>query len=292
MSFNLSCLVIVTVSRYFNYLINIRKVLLNKARYIEDFINNPNDREKLKQAFSIISMIPNFQIDLAKYDFTIKLQPNIVDDIITYQQTYQEIINCKDHVNRVSEGCISANLPQEVIIKTANEMLEPKHGLFALNILISTAIIILNRILENINKFKINNNYKNSLGMSISDDARQELNAAILFLDSIDDYRYKECLNDLKPIIRKPWFVKFYQWIFSVTNKNNHKVVCILGIKIKTRLKEHELNTTLGEINNSLSNYSNEFKKVHIDLFDLTQAFNILYNQIHKAENEEKQNVN
>ena len=280
---------IVTVSRYFNYLINIRKAVINKTHYIEDFINNPNDRDKLKQAFSIISMIPNFRIDLSKYDFTIKFQPSIVDDIITYQQTYQEIINCKDHVNRVSEGCISANLPQEVIIKTANEMLEPKHGLFALNILISTAIIILNRILENINKFKINNNHKNSLGMRISDEARQELNAAILFLDSIGDYRYKECLNDLEPIIQKSWFVKFYQWIFSVTNKNNHKVVCIFGIKIKKRLKEKELNTTLSEIKDALSSHSNEFKKLHIDLFDLTQAFNILWNELHKPEDNREQ---
>ena len=280
---------IVTVSRYFHYLINIRKAVLNKAHYTEDFINNPDDREKLKQAFSIISMIPNFQIDLSKYDFTIKFQPSIVDDIITYQQTYQEIINCKDHINHVSECCVTTNTPQEIIIKTAEEMLKPKCGLFALNVLISTAIIILNRILENINKFKINNNHKHSLGMRISDEARQELNAAILFLDSIGDYRYKECLNDLEPIIQKSWFVKFYQWIFSVTNKNNHKVVCIFGIKIKKRLKEQELNNTLSEIKDALSSHSNEFKKVHIDLFDLTQAFNILWNELHKSEDNKEQ---
>ena len=280
---------IVTVSRYFNYLINIRKAVVNKFHYTEDFINNPNDKTKLKRAFSTISMIPNFQIDLSKYDFTIKTQPSIVDDIITYQQTYQEIINCKDHINSISKGCVNINTPQEVIIKTAKEMLEPEYDLYALNVLISIAIVTLNRILESINKFKIINNHKNSLGMRISDEARQELNAAILFLDSIGNYRWRECLNDLEPIKQKGWFVKFYQWIFSVTNKNNHKVVCILGIKIKKRLKEKELNKTLAEIKDLLSNHSNEFKQVHNDVFDLTQVFNVLWNEIHKADKDEEQ---
>lgn len=125
---------LIVVYRYLTYMFELKNILYKKFDYLASFIQEPNNVEKRKHAFSTIAILQNMDIELAKYDFTIKAQPSIVDDIVHFQNLYQYIITGVENINNTSSRCVPISIPQEVVIETAKELISEGRSLFALTV--------------------------------------------------------------------------------------------------------------------------------------------------------------
>ena len=188
---------LIILRRYISYLIAIKSAIRSKMDYINIFLNGPNNIENRKFAFALIYLIPELKIELSKYDFTINSQPSIVDDILLYQELYQEISAGVDRVNYVSSMAVNINNPLEITIKTANDLIAKDKDLYILEILVSEAIVILKRIFDSVIRCKEFKKYDNSLTKLLDKNTINIVKDCERFLNSTNEKRWKYKLKDI-----------------------------------------------------------------------------------------------
>ncbi len=197
---------LIAIRRFLSYMLSIKGAIRSKINYINQFLEDPTNTEKRKYAFCLLYLIPNFQLDLAKYDFTVSTQPSIVDDIILYQEIYQDICAGVDRVNYISSQSININEPIEITIRTAEELITRGRELDTLEILASEIIVFLNRIYESILRCKKVHNYTDSFDRTMDDNIIEEVQKSIGILIETKQTRWLHQLNDIEPKKKSFWF--------------------------------------------------------------------------------------
>ena len=273
-----------SVNRYLHHILYLRKHILLRTTFLQNYILNPNDEMNFENAFCTMSVVPNFEVDVTKYDFTISTKPCIVDDLMLYQQTYKGIEKGFEILNDLSRNNADFEKQQETIL-LAHKLLAPNWHMHTLLIYLSKAAYLLNRILDKVNEYKIlyKHRFKYSLGMKMSEDTKKEMNEIILFLKSLDDQTWKECINDLEPKDFRYCAKRFLRRIISFTNEGNHKKICFLGLKIKFRRRKQEKNDTTQEIYKILREHSDNLKQIRKNIDTLALPIGIIFEEITKG---------
>ena len=277
---------LVSISRYLHYIIGLINNLKQRQIYLQKYISDPNDKAMFEQAFCVMSVIPNFEININKYNFTINTRPCIVDDILLYQQLYKEVEEGFSLLNEISRNADFDNQQESLIL--AKNLLSKNWHIYILLVVLSKSAYLLNRVLKKVNEYKILYRYrfKDSLGMMLSDSTQREMLKIVEFLESLDDKSWKECINDLEPKNFRYCVKKFIQRIFSVTNEGNHKKICFLGFKIKFRRIRQKKADAINDIHTILQEHSNNFKQIQRNFVDLTMAIGVIYEEITKKKKE------
>ena len=277
-------LLLASVNRYLHHVLYLRRHLLLRTKLLQNYILNPNDEINFDQAFCTMSVVPNFEVDVTKYDFTISTKPCIVDDIMLYQQTYKGIEKGFEFLNDISRNNADFEKPKETTL-LAHKLLSPNWHIHTLLIYIAKAAYLLNRILNKVNEYKIlyKHRFKYSLGMQMSEDTKKEMNEIILFLKSLDDQTWKECINDLEPKDFRYCAKRFLRRVISFTNEGNHKKICFLGLKIKFRRTKQEKNDAKQEIYKILQEHSDNLKQIRKNIDTLALPIGIMFEEITKG---------
>lgn len=198
-----------------NRLQDIGSVLKISAGEIENFVTDKikeiiSDKTLLQELFKDYSItqqklileqinIKTIDVNFIRHSLikTKISEPSIVDDILLYQELYQEISAGVDRVNYVSSMAVNINNPLEITIKTANDLIAKDKDLYILEILVSEAIVILKRIFDSVIRCKEFKKYDNSLTKLLDKNTINIVKDCERFLNSTNEKRWKYQLKDI-----------------------------------------------------------------------------------------------
>lgn len=246
----------ICVNRYMKHVLGIWNIVEMRKAYLKDYILEPTDRIKFFKAFQIIRPpIPNFEIYLPDYAFTVQKQPLLVDSLLRYIEKYSEVIETINFFNRETDIVIHSDIPQEKIVDLAQTSLKEsmeESNLFRWEVAICFTIYELNHLLELIHEYQCKNKYKNFVWIDVQGYRLEKVKQAEAFLDKhCPDPNWRYSLIDPQDKYKQAsWFKTFYQNLFSMRNEYTHKVIRVLGFKIKLQRKKFIENTNISTIIN------------------------------------------
>ena len=258
----------ICTNRYLKHVLGIWQIVRLRKGYLQEFIQDPDDKLKFFRAFQIIRPpIPNFEVRLPEYAFTVKKQPLLVDSLLKYIEKYSEVIETIDFFNRQTDIVLHSDIPRNKIVDLAKTSLKDnmeESNLFRWEVAICFTVYELNHLLELIHEYQYKNKYKNYAWIDVQGLVLERVKEAEAFLDKYwPDKNWRLDLIDPNDYFQNKnhWFKNFYQNIFSVKNENIHKVVRIFGFKISFRRKQYINETTI--IN------SNKMQQAQIQLLNI-----------------------
>lgn len=228
---------------YLKHVLGLWNIVQIKKKYLQIYINNP-DKINLFRAFQIIRPpIPNFEVYLPDYAFTIKKRPTLLDSLLRYIEKYSEVVGSIDFFNRDTDIVIhTPDMPQEKIIDLAEKYLKEnmeESNLFRWEIAICFTIYYLYNILQEIHIYQAENKIKDYVWIDVQGEKLQRVKEAEALIDKhCPNPNWRHSLIYPEEFGKKNSNIKkFIRNIFSITNENSHKIITILGIKFKFKSK-------------------------------------------------------
>lgn len=229
---------------YLKHVLSLWNIVKIKKKYLQIYVKDPS-KINFFRAFQIIRPpIPNFEVYLPDYAFTIKKRPTLLDSLLRYIEKYSEVIGSIDFFNRDTDIVVhTPDMPQEKIIDLAEKYLKEnmeESNLFRWEIAICFTIYELYNILQEIHIYQAENKIKDYVWIDVQGEKLQKVKEAEALIDKhcpnpnwrhslIYPEEFGKKDNKIKKIIKA---------VFSITNENTHKVVTICGIKFKFKSKQ------------------------------------------------------
>lgn len=232
----------ICTNRYLKHMLGIWSVVKTKRELLNQYTLSPEDNKRLKNAFQIITApMINFKVTLEDYAFTVSSNPKILDYLLHYTECYSNVEHQIEMLN--NESCLVLNnaVPQERPLQIAFAYIQEKieeSNLTRLEFSTCHTIYILNQLLREIQNYQKLNKMKDYVYIDIQGVQLDRVIEAEEFLDKkIQNPNWRNELidpNENKKDNKNR--LKFYEKLFSIKNINNHKVISILGIKIKKKI--------------------------------------------------------
>ena len=251
--FNALNYLVICINRYVKHLLGILSVINTKRKEINDYLASLSDETKFKTAFQIITppMI-NFEVRLSDYAFTVKKQPKILDYLLNYIENYSLV---QHQVDMISNESI------QIAARYNKNSLE-ESNLLKLKFSICYTLSLLYFLLQTVQQYQNQHKYKGYTKIDFHESIMSKIIEAENFVTSfIGNENWKNEFWDENNFYKKESFRKN---IFSITYENNHKVIIILGIKIKLKTEKNENSREDKVAENSQNNCDNCERKIKL----------------------------
>ena len=264
--FNALNYLVICINRYVKHLLGILSVINTKRKEINDYLASLSDETKFKTAFQIITppMI-NFEVRLSDYAFTVKKQPKILDYLLNYIENYSLVQHQVDMINNdsylISQKGVGSNESIQIAARYNKNSLE-ESNLLKLKFSICYTLSLLYFLLQTVQQYQNQHKYKGYTKIDFHESIMSKIIEAENFVTSfIRNENWKNEFWDENNFYKKESFRKN---IFSITYENNHKVIIILGIKIKLKTEKNENSREDKVAENSQNNCDNCERKIKL----------------------------
>jgi len=244
---------VVSAFNYLKYLFNIRETLLEKRIAMSNWLNNTNenghhDNNDTLPFCEVVNLIDNFDVKVTEFSFSIKNYEMITNCLIKYLLKYDE---CKSLIKRLNEELLDTHSNNEDFkVRVSQAYINENRQISLLTLCeveLAVAVYRLFQIIEECKRYSQDHKLINQFFFAVIDEI-EKIEEIKQYLDTqFDSKNWHIDIVPLDTIKNLTIFEKlkiFVQKIFSIVNSSDktHKIITILGIKIKLKIKDRNEN--------------------------------------------------
>lgn len=270
----------ISSNRYLKYILGLYSLEEVTRNQMQVFLQNPNEFTKMVAFQEMIPPMINFEVKLQNYAFTVENEPILLDLLLKFMQFFEDVMVNINYMNSDMNLIHKPDIPLEKFQQIADGYLRKNLDTWLFKIHMCSYVLC--RLIYEIKNYEKYLSNETILCIDYSDEIKQHLENAVRYLNTVigndiwqNDFQKSENFNSNKTFKYRLEF--FLQKFFSIKNIERHKVLTILGLKIKWLNKRKIEDTNYINFQQILkqNNYQSQLLQVLLNTYgSMNQAVN------------------